>query len=168
VTLSADFTVTSGTGTYGGWLGMGFIDDSVSNPGIFGSAGPTMTLAMDGSVGALASFLTGPTTVYSGNPGVGASDVNLEIVYDNTDPNDITSSFFVNGSGIGTYSYGSTAVPFDEVFLRSYLLGGGTVQDFSLTVTSPVPDYYSSAVLLLIGMGSLVILPLSRPIFRMR
>jgi hypothetical protein len=61
----------------------------------------------------------------------------LAIVYDNTNPSDITVTFFVNGSQIGKYSYGSAAPSFDHVFLRSYLLGGGTVSNFRVTVTPP-------------------------------
>ena len=109
---------------------------------------------MDGSVNALASFLSSPTTVYSGDPGAGASDVNLKIIYNNTNPNAILAQFLVNGIQVGSYDYGASGAAFDHLFLRSYLLGGGTVSNLDVTVTQiPEPPLYAAAV----GIGVFVL-----------
>ncbi len=161
VTLSAIFTVTSGSGPYAGWLAMGFINDSSSNPGLFSSTGPMINLAMDGSVNASAFFLSDMAhNVYTGNPGYGSSQVDLKIVYDNTDPSNVTATFFASGMELASYSYGSAGFNFDHVFLRSYLLGGGYVDNFKLSVTdehegNSVPDNSSTICLMTLSLGGL-------------
>lgn len=158
VTLSAIFSVTSGSGPFAGWLGLGFINDNAPNPGIFSTSCLMMTLSSDGSV--FAGSTSSLRDAYTGNPGAGSSNVNLKIVYDSTDAANITAAFFVNGSELGGYSYGSSSPTYDHVFLRSYLLGGGYVDDFKLTVGDEhqghsVPDDSNTICLLVFSLGGL-------------
>ncbi|MEY3607934.1 MAG: hypothetical protein RLZZ447_722 [Verrucomicrobiota bacterium] len=140
-TLSGVFSAQGGTWngvSFSGWLGMGFMDNAAGTPGIFSSSGPMIGLAGDGTIWSQASHLGTPVDfrTYSG---YGASNVTLEIRIDTRDPNAITSTFLANSSVLSVYNFGSAGFVADHVFLRSYLDGGGTVDDFSLSVDDGLP-----------------------------
>ena len=146
---------------------MGFINDAAANPGIFSSSGPMLTLDSTGAVSATALFDAanpGGVSVYDGSPVSDGLNVKLAIVYNNSDASNVTVGYFVNGSQVGTHSFGSNPPVIDHIFLRSFLLAGGTVSNLLVSVitrpeitTSPASqalDANGSSTLTVAGTGS--------------
>lgn len=136
-TISAVFFPTGGTwnGTsFSGWLGMGFLDASAALPGIFSSAGPMIGISGDGRIWTQAAYTTS-SVGYATHAGSATSAVPLAIQIDNRNPNAITATFFTGSSVLATYNFGSAGFAADHLVLRSYLDGGGTVDDFTVSVS---------------------------------
>jgi hypothetical protein len=142
-TISVVLSAVGGTWSggmvgWGGWLGVGLLDSSSPNPGIFSSSGPLIALSGDGSVYTHAAYLAS-SVGYAGYAGASASNVTLGIEIDTRNTNAITATFLRDGSVLGMYNFGSSGFTSDSIILRSYLATGGTVDSLSVSVAS-VPD----------------------------